>query len=38
MKVQEAKPPRNNITEEQWGTLKNLKQDKSMVVHMADMQ
>ena len=24
------------ITEEQWGTLKNLKQDKSMVVHMAD--
>ena len=27
---------RYNITEEQWGTLKNLKQDKSMVVHMAD--
>ena len=34
--VQEAKPPRYTITEEQWGTLKNLKQDKSMVVHMAD--
>ncbi|KAK2557341.1 hypothetical protein P5673_020446, partial [Acropora cervicornis] len=34
--VQEAKPPRYNITEEQRGTLKNLKQDKSMVVDMAD--
>ena len=34
--VQEAKPPRNDITEEQWGTLKNPKQDKSTVVHMAD--
>ena len=34
--VQEAKPPRNDITEEQRGTLKNPKQDKSMVVHMAD--
>ena len=33
--VQEAKPPRY-ITEEQWGTLKNLKQGKSSVVHMAD--
>ena len=27
---------RYNITEEQWGTLKNLKQVESMVVHMAD--
>ena len=34
--VQEAKPPRNDITEEQWSTLKNPNQDKSMVVHMAD--
>ena len=34
--VQEAKPPRNDITEEQWGILKNPKQDKSTVVHMAD--
>ena len=35
--VQEAKPPRNDITEEQWGILKNPKQDKSMVIHMADI-
>ncbi|KAK2564612.1 hypothetical protein P5673_012076 [Acropora cervicornis] len=34
--VQEAKPPRYTITEEQWGTLKNLKRDKSMVGRMAD--
>ena len=35
-RVQEAKPPRNDITEEQRGILKNPKQDKSTVVHMAD--
>ena len=34
--VQEGKPLRNDITEEQWGILKNPKQDKSTVVHMAD--
>ena len=34
--VQEAKPLRYDITEEQWGTLKNLKQDEAMVVHVAD--
>ena len=34
--VQEAKLLRNDITEEQWGILKNPKQDKSTVVHMAD--
>ena len=35
--VQGAKPPRNYITEEQWGTLKNPNQGKSVVVHMADI-
>ena len=34
--VQEAKPQRNDITEEQWGTPKNPNQGKSVVVHMAD--
>ena len=34
--VQEAKPLGDDITKEQWGTLKNPKQDQSMVVHMAD--
>ena len=34
--VQEAKPLGFNITEEHWGPLKNLKRDKSMVVHIAD--
>ena len=34
--VQEAKPLGDDITKEQWGTLKNPKQDYSMVVHMAD--
>ena len=35
--VQGAKPPRNYITEEQWGPLKNPNQAKSVVVHMADI-
>ena len=34
--VQEAKPLGDDITKEQWGTLKNLRQDYSRVVHMAD--
>ena len=34
--VQEAKPLGDDITNEQWGTLKNPKQDLSRVVHMAD--
>ena len=34
--VKEAKPPRNYSTEEQYGTLKNPNQGKSVVVHMAD--
>ena len=35
--VQGAKPPRNYITEEQWGKLKNPNQGKSVLVHMADI-
>ena len=34
--VQEAKPLRDDTTGEQWGTLKNPKQDYSMMVHMAN--
>ena len=34
--VKEAKPLGDDIAEEQWGTLKNPKQDSSMVIHMAD--
>ena len=34
--VQEAKPLGDDITEEQRGTLKDPKQDQSMVVHVAD--
>ena len=34
--VQEAKPLGDDITKEQWGTLKNPKQDESMVVYMAE--
>ena len=35
--VQEAQPLRDDITKEQWGTLKNPNQGKSVVVHMADI-
>ena len=35
--VQEAKPLGDDITKEQWGTLKNPNQGKSVVVHMADI-
>ena len=35
--VQEAKPPRNYITEKQRGTLKNPNQGKSVVFQMADI-
>ena len=35
--VQEAQPLRDDITKEQWSTLKNPNQGKSVVVHMADI-
>ena len=35
--VQGAKPPRNYITEEQRGTLRNPNQGKCVVVHMAEI-
>ena len=35
--VQGAKPPRNYITDEKLGTLKNPNQGKCVVVHMADI-
>ena len=35
--VKEAKPLGDDITKEQWGTLKNPNQGKSVVVYMADI-